>query len=409
MKVLQIDVSVNTGSTGKIAEEIGLKIMETGGESFIGYGRDFRPSRSETIKIGNNLDQAFHLLQTRLFDRHALSSATATETFVDKIREINPDIIHLHQLHGYYLNIEKLCSFLKVYDKPIVWTFHDCWAMTGHCGYFSPADCEKWKTGCYSCPLSASYPASYFIDNSKNNYRIKKTLFSDLPKLTIVPVSYWMESVVEESFLKHHNTQVIYNGVDLKIFKPQDADKLRIKYNLGNKKVILGVAVVWSEIKGLKAFIELADYLDNNTVIILIGLTEKQIRSLPENMIGIGRTENADELAEFYSLAEVFVNPSIAESFGLVTAEALACGTPVVAYNVTATPELVKEGTGYVVEKNNISMLYSAIMKVMNAGKIEYADSCRKTAEVFFDKNTQYKKYVELYISLIAEGSESRL
>lgn len=397
MKVLQIDVSVNIGSTGKIAEEIGLKIIENGDESFIGYGRDYRLSSSETIKIGNRLDQAFHLLQTRLFDRHALSSKYATDLFIKKIREINPDILHLHQLHGYYLNIEKLCKFLKDFNKPIVWTFHDCWAMTGHCGYFSPANCEKWKTGCYSCPLLHTYPASYLIDNSKNNYQIKKTLFSNLPKLTIVPVSYWMESVIKESFLKHHRTQVIYNGVDLDIFKPRETEKLRSKYNLKNKKVILGVAAIWSYLKGLEDFIELAKHIDKNTIIILIGLTDKQIRSLPANIIGLKKTENVDELAEFYSLAEVFVNPSIAESFGLVTAEALACGTPVVVYNVTASPELVKDGTGYVVESNNTTMLYSAISKILNVGKKQYADNCRKSAETFFDKNIQYEKYIELY------------
>lgn len=403
MKVLQIDVSVNIGSTGKIAEEIGLEILETGGESVIGYGRYFRKSRSETIKIGNRLDQAFHLLQTRLFDRHALASASVTEAFIDKIREINPDVIHLHQIHGYYLNIEKLFGFLKICGKPIVWTFHDCWAVTGHCSYFSPANCDRWKTGCFSCPLLSSYPASYFIDNSENNYQIKKSLFGDLPNLTIVPVSYWMESVVKESFLKHHATRVIYNGVDLDAFKPRNADKLRRKYNLGNKKVILGVAATWSELKGLKTLIELAKVFGGDAVIIVIGLTEKQIRSLPENMIGIGTTESVDELAEFYSLADVFVNPSIAESFGLVTAEALACGTPVVAYDATATPELVREGTGFVVEKNNISMLHSSIMKVLSAGKTEYADECRKTAEVFFNKENQYKKYIDLYKLLIAE------
>lgn len=403
MRVLQIDVSVNIGSTGKIAEEIGLKNIENGGESFIGYGRYFRPSRSETIRIGNRFDQAFHLLQTRLFDRHALASVKATESFIGKIREINPDIIHLHQIHGYYLNIEKLCEFLKVCGKPVVWTFHDCWAMTGHCGYFSPANCDKWKTGCHACPQLSTYPASYFIDNSKNNYRIKKSLFSDLPNLTIVPVSYWMESVVKESFLKHHKTQVIYNGVDLNVFKLRNTDRLRTKYNLAGKKVLLGVAAIWSELKGLKDFIELAKYLDNDTVIILIGLTEKQIRSLPDNIIGIGATENVDQLAEFYSLAEIFVNPSIAESFGLVTVEAMACGTPVVGYNVTATPELVKEGTGFVVEKHNIVMLHSSIKKILNAGKAEYADNCRKAAERLFDKNAQYKKYIELYESLISE------
>lgn len=400
MRVLQIDVSVNIGSTGKIAEEIGLKIVENGGESFIGYGRYFRPSKSETIKIGNRFDQAFHLLQTRLFDRHALASVRATESFIEKIREINPDIIHLHQIHGYYLNIEKLCEFLKVCGKPIVWTFHDCWSVTGHCGYFSPANCDRWKTECYACPQLNTYPVSYFVDNSTNNFRIKKKLFSDLPNLTIVPVSYWMESVVKESFLKNYKTQVIYNGIDLDVFKPRNSNKLRTKYNLGNKKILLGVAAIWSELKGLKDFIELAKYLDDDTIIILIGLNEKQIRSLPENIIGIGTTENVAELAEFYSLAEVFVNPSIAESFGLVTAEAMACGTPVAAYNVTASAELVKEGTGFAVEQNNISILHSSIVKILNNGKTEYADNCRKTAETFFDKNAQYKKYIELYNSL---------
>ena len=400
MRVLQVDVAVNTGSTGCIAEEIGLKVMQNCGESYIGYGRYARPSKSQTIKIGNRFDQAYHLLQTRLFDRHGFYSAVSTRSFIKKIEFINPDIIHLHQLHGYYINIEVLFTFLKAYKKPVVWTFHDCWQFTGHCCYFSRVDCEKWKTSCYECPLKRYYPQSLGLDNSKNNFKIKKELFNGLDNLTIVPVSNWLGNIVKDSFLKEQCIKVIPNGVDINVFRPLDASELKNRFQ--NKKIILGVASIWSDHKGLRDFHSIAKMINSNIQIILIGLNKKQIEELPQNIYGIERTENKSQLAEFYNIADVFVNPSISESFGLVTVESMACGTPVVVYNATASPELVTNETGIIVEKSDTNALLIAAMNIIEDGKEKYSDSCIRWAKKNYDKNVQFSKYIELYKNLLS-------
>ena len=401
MKILQIDVAVNVGSTGRIAEEIGLKILENGSDSFIAYGRNARPSASETIKIGNCIDQAYHLLQTRLSDRHGLYSISATKEFVKKIEKLNPDIIHLHQLHGYYINIKILFDFLNSFKKPVIWTLHDCWSFTGHCCYFIRFNCEKWKTVCFKCPLKNYYPKSWLIDNSTNNFKLKKLLFNRIDNLTIVPVSNWLGNMAKGSFLKEQRIEVITNGVDLNIFKPCNSDELRVKHGLQNKHILLGVASLWSELKGLSDFYSLSLMIDSDTRIVLVGLNKKQINELPENIIGIERTENAHQLAEYYSMADVFINPSLAESFGLVTVEAMACATPSVAYNSTASPELITPGTGIVVEKNNLPGLSAGTSQLIKDGKEKYTLNCINRVKENFDKDKQYCKYIDLYNSLL--------
>ena len=275
-KLLQINSVVNSGSTGRIAEEIGQTAIAAGWESYIAYGRNNRPSQSKLIKIGSDLDIKMHGLQTRLFDRHGLGSKSATQELVEKIEKIKPDIIHLHNIHGYYINIEILFKYLQNTNIPVVWTFHDCWPITGHCSYFSFVGCDKWKTQCFSCPQKTDYPASWFIDRSEKNFNLKKKLFTSLPNVTLVPVSKWLYGILEESFLQNYPLKVIHNGINTEVFRPSTGDAFRAKHHFDNKFILLGVASVWSPRKGLKDFIALSKVLNNDFQIVLVGLTRKR-------------------------------------------------------------------------------------------------------------------------------------
>lgn len=401
MKILQIASTVNVGSTGRIAEQIGQKVIQNSGESTIAYGRYEGSSKSNKIKIGNKFEQAQHLILTRIFDKHGFGSVKGTNIFIEKIKVLNPDIIHLHNLHGYYINVEILFNYLITSKKPVIWTLHDCWAYTGHCCHYTRFECEKWKTQCYKCPLSNYYPQSLFIDNSFVNYRLKRELFTSVEDLTLVPVSDWLANELSHSFLKSKRIYPIHNGVDTNKFQYTDPSSLIEKHQLWGKKIILGVANPWSDLKGLKDFIALSYLAEEDHQIILIGLTENQIKDLPKNIIGITRLSDPKDLAKYYSLADVFVNPSIAESFGLVTIEAMACGTPVVGYNVTATPELVKPGTGYIVKKGDIQSLFDKISLIFKNGKLNYQENCRSNVLNFYDIEKQFDKYIKLYLEKI--------
>lgn len=401
--LLQINSVVNSGSTGRIAEEIGQVTMKNGWKSYIAYARNERTSESKTIKIGNDWDIKWHGLQTRLFDRHGLASEKATKKLVEKIKEIQPDIIHLHNLHGYYLNIEILFHYLATANIPIVWTLHDCWPMTGHCAYFSFIGCDKWKTQCEHCPQKKGYPASYLMDRSYQNYRLKKGLFTSVSKMTLVPVSNWLTTIVKDSFLKDYPVKTIYNGVDTKVFSPQATDEIQKKYKIGDKFVLLGVASVWSERKGFKDFIRLSQLLNDDEMIILVGLTNQQINSLPPNILGICRTENVHQLAELYSLADVVCNLSVEETFGLTIIEGFACGTPGIVYNCTASPELITPETGFIVEQGDLADIRKTIDIVKSKGKAFYSAACRERAVKMFNKNDRYAEYIQLYEQMLLE------
>ncbi len=401
MKIIQINSTINAGSTGKIAEGIGDRTIQYGGISYIAYGRSANPSSSHPIKIGNIWDKAYHLINARIFDTTGFHSKTATKRLINQIKSINPDIIHLHNIHGYYLNIAFLFSFLKDWGKPVIWTLHDCWAFTGHCCHYQRANCIKWKTGCHHCPLTRLYPQSILFDNSRSNFKRKKEIFNLPENIRLVTVSKWLESQVEESFLKSKKIQTIYNGVNLSVFKPLDQTSLKEKNGFAGKKIILGVANVWSEGKGLKAFLDLSKLLSIDQVIILIGLSKKQIQGLPKGIVGISRTNNVSQLAEYYNMADVFVNPSIAETFGMVTAEAMACGTPSVVYNSTAMPELIEDGVGFIVPTNDIKGLNNSINKILVLGKEQFISSCRSRAISLFDMEKQFEQYITLYKSLL--------
>lgn len=404
MKLLQINSVINSGSTGRIAEEIGRLAINNGWKSYIAYGRNDRPSESQLIKIGNDWDIKWHGLQTRLFDKHGLASKKATNELVEKIKEIKPDIIHLHNLHGYYLNIEMLFHYLATADIAVVWTLHDCWPMTGHCAYFSFIGCNKWKTQCEHCPQKKGYPASYLMDRSIKNYQLKKELFTSVPQMTLVPVSNWLANIIKDSFLKIYPIKTINNGVDITVFSPRPTTEIRAKYKIpANTFIMLGVASIWSERKGLKDFIRLSESLKNNEMIILVGLTDKQMNNLPRNILGISRTENIHELAELYSLADVFINPTWEDNFPTTNIEALACGTPVITYRTGGSPEAITSETGFVVEQGDLKGIRNAIDTIKSKGKAFYVGACRERAVRMFNKNKRYTEYLQLYEQMLSE------
>jgi putative colanic acid biosynthesis glycosyltransferase len=396
-KVLQICVEGNTGSTGTIAESIGKIALNSGWESYIAYGRFPRASSSKLIKIGNYLGIFLHGIETRIFDRHGLGSRLATKKLIKKINEIEPDVIHLHHLHGYYINIEILFKFLSESNIPVVWTFHDCWSITGHCAYFDYIGCDKWKTECNNCPQTKEYPGSIFIDRSRKNFYLKKSLFNSVDDLTVVSVSNWLDDIVGKSFMGTLSRKVIYNGVNVELFKPSSFNNIKEKFSIEGKFLIFGLATIWSKRKGLEDFIKLSQNIDENSIIILVGLNASQIKTLPKNIIGLQRTENQQELVDLYVASDVFLNLSVEETFGLTTAEALSCGTPAIVYNATASPELIDNQTGIVVEKNNIQKLLLAIEEIKKNGKSFYTEQCRSRAIRYFDKNMRFKEYFNLY------------
>ena len=398
--LLQINVVVNSGSTGRIAEEIGQTAIEAGWESHIAYGREKNtPSQSNKIKIGTDWDMKLHGIQTRVLDNHSLgmSSRGATKRLIKQIEQIKPDIIHIHNLHGYYINIEVLFEYLSKLDTSMVWTFHDCWPFTGHCAHFDYIGCEKWKTGCYECPIKKSYPSSYVIDRSKKNYEDKKRLFNSVKNMTLVPVSNWLGNYFKDSFLHKYDVRMIHNGIDTSVFKPQESNKAIDKYNLKGKFVILGVASIWNYRKGLTDFIKMSETLDSQYQIVLVGLSNEQIKTLPNNIIGITRTESVNELAELYAAADVFVNPTYEDNFPTTNLEALACGTLVITYNTGGSPEAVDSDTGIIVEKGNLDALIGAISEVKQKGKSYYTNACRNRALQLYRKEERYKDYLELY------------
>ena len=307
----------------------------------------------------------------------------------------------MHNLHGYYINIEILFDYLKELNCPVVWTLHDCWPITGHCSHFTFVECDKWKTECYSCPQVKSYPASWGVDRSKNNFNLKKELFNSLSNLTLVPVSNWLAGIIEQSFFHDASIKVINNGINTNVFKPKDRSVFRGKYYLQDKFLIAGVANVWNSRKGLNDFIELSRLLNTDYTIVLVGLSRRQIEELPENILGIERTENVEELVDIYSASDVFLNTTYEDTFPTTNLEALACGTPVITYNTGGSIESIDECTGIVIEQGDIQGLVNAIKVIESNGKYYYLDSCKSRIMRLYKKEDRFKEYINLYENLL--------
>ena len=398
MKVLQINTVCGSGSVGRITVDIVHALEAAGDEGMIAFGRRQAPEGVKTWKFGTNLDMGVHVLHTFFKGEHGFASSKQTARLIEKIKEYDPDIIHLHNIHGFYLDVEQLFRYLKQAGKPVVWTLHDCWSFTGHCAHFDYIGCMKWKTGCGSCPQYKNvYPYALFKDNSAGNYKRKKDAFTGVPDLTVVTPSRWLAGYVRESYLGEYPVQVIPNGIALDRFRPVDGG-LRKRLGFENKYILLGVASMWEERKGYAYFEQLADRLDDSYQIILIGLSKRKLKTLHPRIHGVMRTNSMEELAEYYSMADAYVNTTLEDTFPTTNLEALACGTPVITFATGGSVESVDASCGKIVPKGDIEALIQAIEELR--GEPDKKEACLRRA-AGYDKDDRFQDYLKLYRSLL--------
>jgi glycosyltransferase involved in cell wall biosynthesis len=406
LKLLQINVAANWGSHGRIAEEIGLEAMAPGRESYIAYGRYANPSKSHIVKIGDLFDHCLHGAQSLLLDRHGLASCGPTKKLIREIEQIKPDLIHLHNIHGFYLNYPILFRYLSTVDIPVVWTLHDCWAFTGHCAWPIHGHCDRFQEQCCHCPLqSKGYPKSFLLDRSRSNFKLKKRYFRSLQDLHLVTVSRWLEQQVRLSFMQDMDIRTIYNGLDTEVFRPSGTPPTSVT---DGHPLVLGVCNAWYDWKGLDDMAALREILPDDYEVMVVGVNEDQMHRLPEGITCIRRTDSVSQLAEIYSQADVFVNPSKVESFGMTTAEALSCGTPSIVYDTSACPEVVDNLTGRVVPLGDVNALAKAVMEICSLpGREAMRQACRERAIRLFNRQDRYKEYLQLYNEVL-QNHQSR-
>ena len=406
MKVLQINTVCGRGSTGRIATDLLKRLKENGDSGKIAYGIGpmLNAESSETIKIDTKLDYYVHNFFSRFTDKEGCYSISATKRLISQIEEYNPDIIHLHNIHGHYINYEILFAYLKRKKLPVVWTFHDCWAFTGHCSYFTMVKCEQWKTHCSYCPQLRCYPACYTKGNVKENFDRKKRTFTGLENLTIVTPSKWLAGLVKESFLKGYPVQVINNGIDLTKFQPKQNDSFRKKHNLEGKTVILGVASEWTERKGYADFIALSNLLSQNQKLIMVGVSDKQAEELPKSIIAIKKTNSVEELAEIYSAADVFLNFTYEDNFPTVNLEAMACGTPVITYRTGGSIEPITGETGIIIEQGDYMAALNTIDRARMLNRHIIASHGKK-----YGSKDRFNDYICLYSELLKSKERGKL
>lgn len=398
MKVAFINSVAGFGSTGRIVYQLS-KIDGVEGKIYYGRKKDLTKD-GNTKRITGLLGNIHHVLQTYMFDKHGFCNAQETRKLVQDIKEFDPDIIHLHNLHGYYIDVEVLFHFLKEYNKPVIWTLHDCWSFTGHCAYYDLIGCNKWKTQCENCPQINTYPASFNKNHVLDNFLKKKALFNSLNNLTLVTPSKWLKEEVEESFLKDIDIQVIHNGVDLTQFV-RIKSSFREDYNLQDKFVILAVASVWNKTKGIDDLKKFAEILPDKFQLVIVGNDIKGNPIKAGKAISINRTNSIKELCEIYSSADVFANFTHEDNFPTVNIEALACGCPVVTYNTGGSPEIIDRDTGIVIKKGNIDQMIDTFIQLSNDYPFDH-DTCIEHAKQYSLDN-MYKAYYDLYVSKVNE------
>ncbi|MCC8114762.1 MAG: glycosyltransferase [Bacteroidales bacterium] len=391
-RVVQINSVSGIGSTGRIAEQIGRLAIKAGWESHIAFGREGIPSKSQTFRIGGKIDNYMHFLQSRLFDRQGLASKSATRHFISYLGGIKPDIVHIHNAHGHYLNYKLLLDYLSNKAIPTILTLHDFWWLTGHCAYIHP-ECDKWKNGCKACGMLYEYPSSMF-DFSKRNWELKVRLLANRGNVTLVPVSFWLERFVKQSALKEVPTKVIENGIDLHAFDARNATNDFDYLFCSDKFSILSVATRWNEANGYPSLLKLAEKLPADFQLIIVGVNEKQLKSLPPKAIGIRRTENLAQLCELYAKSDVLLNPNLNMTFGLVNAESMACGTPAIILKNTAGEEIV-EDTGFVVDK--VEDVLDLLPDIRGIRGKDIRSHCRAIIQQKYEYKNQYSKYISLY------------
>ncbi len=402
MKVVQINEYCGIGSTGKICLELARMLEENGHKCKIVYGRKKAAEEAESygIRITSDFGVRIHGMETRILDNHAFASTLETLKLLVFLKKFEPDIIHLHNMHGYYINIAILFRYIRKNRIPVIWTLHDCWAMTGHCAHFYHVGCDRWMTGCYDCPQKKEYPASYIVDNSKRNWGRKKKIFTGLEKVVIITPSVWLSTLANKSYLNKYPIKVVSNGIDLACFYPRKDNIFDKKF--GKKKIILGVSSIWNKNKGIYDFLYLYDVLDKSKFqIVLVGKIEKRLK-IPSEIMVINRTESAEKLAHIYSSADIYVNVSRVETLGMTTIEALACGCPVVTYEAGGSAECVGIGCGKVIENYNLDLLIKAIQEIALYDRKMTRKICVQHAKKF-SKERMVRDYYFIYEELIRD------
>ena len=402
MRIVQINM-MHTGSTGKImfgiadsARRDGNIVKTFSPIYYIRHGKMIKQEIAEHVYFGFSRENMLHYATARLFGLENYGSVRGTLQLIRKLKAYQPDIVHLHNLHNYTINLPLLFSYLKKEDLRVIWTLHDCWAFTGRCSYFTMCECQKWITGCGHCPQIHSYPR-YLSDQTGRIWKMKQRLFADMQNMVIVTPSQWLSDLAHRSMLNPCSLYTIPNGIDLTIFSPMRS-AFREKYHIDRKRLLLGVAFDWDVRKGLDVFVKLADLLDRSYQIILVGTNEDIDAQLPKSIISIHRTQDQKELAEIYSAADVFVNPTREDNFPTVNMEALACGTPVITFDTGGSPEIIDETCGIVVPCDDIPALEKAIHHVVEDQPFT-AEACRRRAEKF-DMQDKFAEYVQLYHDL---------
>ncbi len=396
MKTIVEINGINYSSTGNIALNIAKELRNEGFKVYTACKKSrvgVRFQYEDQIFIGTRLDRVISERIANLTGYKGCYNIINTYLFLKKLDEIKPDLIHMHLLHDTFINLRMLFDYIKKKDIPVVWTFHDCWAFTGQCSYFDAVKCDKWKTGCHDCPQTKIYPKTYFADNTRKMWDLKKKWFNGVRNMTIVTPSAWLKDLVGESFLKEYPIQVIYNGINLDIFKPVSSD-FRERYDLKDKKIVLGVAYNWDERKGLDVFIELAKRLPDDYRIIMVGTNDEVDKILPGQIISIHKTYNQEELVEIYSQADVFINPTRQDNFPTVNIEALACGAPVIAFRTGGCPEIIDESCGSIVEKEDVDALEKEIIRICEKKPFNRDDLVKKASE--YSMGSKFKEYAEL-------------
>lgn len=390
MKIVQLNVTCGVGSTGKICLAVSELLWDKGVENYILFSEgdsDYKYG----IKYADKLEIKFEALKSRVFGNYGFNSKALTKKLISKLDEIQPDVVHLHNLHGHGCNLEMLFGYFKEKNIKLYWTFHDCWAFTGYCPHYDMVGCDKWQTQCAQCSQKGSY--SFFFDKSDKLYAKKKELFAGLD-LTIITPSQWLKSQVEKSFLKDYEVKVINNGIDLDVFKPRESD-FREKYNLTDEFLILGVAFNWDERKGIDVFSNLANILPNDCRLVLVGADENARKLLPDNVITIDRTENQMQLAEIYTACDLFVNATREDTFPTVNIESLACGTPVLTFDTGGSAEIIDSNCGMVVPKNDVESLVKAVLQIKKDRPFTEEACLKKSSE--YRKEDKFKEYADLY------------
>lgn len=401
MKIVEINTVCGIGSTGKIAVDIYNSAKAAGFSPMIAYGRGKAPASINSYKIGNSFNFIHHVFVNFFQGKSGFASKADTRRFLNWLDQIHPDLLHLHNLHGFYLHVGMLFDYIKKNNLPVIWTLHDCWPLTGQCAFFEYSGCQKWQSGCYKCPVfRTEYPYSLFKDNSKDNYFIKKSIFTGVNNLTIITPSHWLSDIVDLSFLKKYPKFVIPNGIDLELFHPSS----KFDASSDSRRIILGVANIWEPRKGFDHFLALDNMLDSNWQIVLIGVNKKQqalIHQRCKHVLAFSRTANPYELAKWYSHAYVYVNPTLEDNFPTTNLEALACGTPVITYQTGGSTECLTNDCGIVVEKGNIQKLKNAILSLEHNPLIT-SEKCRQQAEKY-DKNNCFHEYIKLYQQILPQ------